>query len=35
MSADANTNETGPVYWPRVKELLDGIMARWIERHGD
>jgi len=23
-----------PVYWPRVKEILDGIMARWIERWG-
>ncbi len=26
------TNETQVVYWPRVKEILDGIMARWIER---
>ena len=34
MTTDANTNEAAPVYWPRVKELLDGIMARWIERHG-
>ncbi len=23
-----------PVYWPRVKEILDDIMARWIERWG-
>ena len=23
-----------PVYWPRVKEILDGIMERWIERWG-
>ena len=22
------------VYWPRVKEILDGIMARWVERQG-
>lgn len=22
------------VYWPRVKEILDGIMARWKERWG-
>jgi hypothetical protein len=21
-----------PVYWPRVKEILDRIMERWIER---
>ena len=23
-----------PVYWPRVKEILDGILERWIERWG-
>ena len=23
-----------PVYWPRVKAILDDIMARWIERWG-
>ena len=23
-----------PVYWPRVKEILDGIIANWIERWG-
>ena len=34
MSTDANTTEQAPIYWPRVKELLDGIMERWIERHG-
>jgi hypothetical protein len=22
------------IYWPRVKELLDGIMEKWIERWG-
>ena len=22
------------VYWPRVKEILDGIMERWKERRG-
>jgi mono/diheme cytochrome c family protein len=27
-------SEAKPVYWPRVKEILDGIMARWIERAG-
>jgi hypothetical protein len=26
--------EVQPVYWPRVKEILDTIMARWIERAG-
>ena len=24
----------GAVYWPRVKEILDGIMGRWKERWG-
>ncbi len=23
------------VTWPRVKELLDGIMERWTARHGE
>ena len=22
------------VYWPRVKEILDGVMERWVERWG-
>jgi hypothetical protein len=26
-------NET-PIYWPQVKAILDGLMERWIERHG-
>ena len=26
------SEETQVVYWPRVKEILDGIMARWIAR---
>ena len=38
MTTNANANAANataaPVYWPRVKELLDGIMERWIERHG-
>ena len=25
----------GRVTWPRVKELLDGILYRWTERHGE
>ena len=32
MSEDSE--QTQVVYWPRVKEILDGIMARWIERWG-
>ena len=24
-----------PVTWQRVKELLDGIMGRWVTRHGE
>ena len=24
----------GPVYWPRIKEILDRVMERWIERWG-
>lgn len=28
------TDQVRVVYWPRVKEILDGIMARWIERWG-
>ena len=31
MSSDA---EQTPVYWPRVKEILDGVMNRWEERWG-
>jgi hypothetical protein len=27
-------SHTQPVYWPRVKILLDGIMERWKERWG-
>ena len=34
MTTQADANETEAVYWPRVKELLDTIMERWIERHG-
>ena len=26
--------EDNVVYWPRVKEILDGIMGRWKQRHG-
>ena len=26
--------EDNVVYWPRVKEILDGIMGRWVERRG-
>ncbi len=26
--------DVGPVYWPRVKEILDRVMERWIERWG-
>ena len=29
-----STGEAQVVYWPRVKELLDGIMERWKERWG-
>jgi hypothetical protein len=31
MSESSNDNV---VYWPRVKEILDGIMERWKERWG-
>ena len=44
LSTDPNVNNqldnsednlsVGPVYWPRVKEILDHIMERWIERWG-
>jgi hypothetical protein len=27
-------SHTQPLYWPRVKILLDGIMERWKERWG-
>lgn len=23
-----------PVYWPRIKEIMDGLMERWEERRG-
>ena len=31
-----NDNASGetPVYWPRVKEILDGVMGRWQEKWG-
>ena len=29
-----NPAEGDPVYWTRVKEILDGIMERWVERWG-
>ena len=32
MSQESNNDPV--VYWPRVKEILDGIMERWIERWG-
>jgi len=32
MSEETNETQTQVVYWPRVKEILDGIMARWIVR---
>jgi hypothetical protein len=34
MSEETEQTEAQVVYWPRVKEILDGIMARWIERWG-
>ena len=44
MSTDPSVNNqldnsednlsVGPVYWPRVKEILNHIMERWIERWG-
>ena len=27
-------SEQTPVYWPRVKEILDGVMSRWEEKWG-
>ena len=27
-------SEQTPVYWPRVKEILDGIMHKWEEKWG-
>ena len=27
-------SEDNVVYWPRVKEILDGIMERWKQRRG-
>ena len=32
MSEDSNNHEV--VYWPRVKEILEGIMERWKQRWG-
>ena len=32
MSEESSNEKV--VYWPRVKELLDGIMAKWVERWG-
>ena len=35
MSTTPNgDNGNNEVYWPRVKEILDGIMDRWKERWG-
>lgn len=35
MSTTSNgDNGNNEVYWPRVKEILDGIMDRWKERWG-
>ncbi len=31
--SDSSANEN-VVYWPRVKEILDGVMERWIQRWG-
>ena len=31
--SDESSNEK-MVYWPRVKELLDGVMDKWKERWG-
>ena len=33
-SLRSDSPEPKPVYWPRVKEILDGVMAKWIERSG-
>ena len=27
-------DENNAVYWPRVKEIMDGIMERWKQRRG-
>ena len=35
MTADSHPDDSSnadPIYWPRVKEILDGVMAKWIER---
>ena len=29
-----NAANDNVVYWPRVKEILDGLMDRWKERWG-
>ena len=44
MSTDSSLNKpldnpndspkAGAVYWPRVKEILEGVMERWVERWG-
>ncbi|PKB80073.1 MAG: hypothetical protein BZY88_10070 [SAR202 cluster bacterium Io17-Chloro-G9] len=40
MSEGTNTDANSAaeaeqiIYWPRVKEILDNIMERWIERWG-
>ena len=35
MTADSHPDDSSnadPVYWPRVKEILDGVMAKWVKR---
>lgn len=32
VSPSAEPSNPGPVYWPRVKEILENVMANWIER---
>ena len=29
-----NAANDNMVYWPRVKDILDGLMGRWKERWG-
>ncbi len=33
-SPSADSSEPKPVYWSRVKEIMDGVLAKWIERAG-
>ena len=33
-SLPSDPSEQPPVYWPRVKEIMDTIMERWIARSG-